>query len=150
MPLSPLSLNSFRFIQIIDYIDFTIFSKNPKWLVGFSDVTTILLHIYMRYQVNSIHGPMPYNFKKTDKESVDMMFNLLKNELKDITTDYHSLNKVGIGFGTIIGGNLSILCSLIGSPSFLDLREEYILFIEDVDEYLYHLERMMYILGLVI
>ena len=137
-------------IQIGDYIDFAIFSKNPKWLVGFSDITTILLHTYMRYQVNSIHGPMPsgvpYNFKKTDRECVDMMFNLLKNKLKDITTDYHNLNKIGTSFGIIIGGNLSILCSLIGSPSFLDLREEYILFIEDVDEYLYHLERMMYIL----
>ncbi len=134
-------------IQIIDDIDFSIFSKNPKWLVGFSDITTILMHVYSQYRINSIHGPMPFNFQKTESLSINNIFNLLRGNLKKIEFPAHKLNKTGITSGILIGGNLSVLCSLIGSPSFMRTHHDTILFIEDVDEYIYHIERMMYMLS---
>jgi len=133
-------------IQIIDYINFKEFSNNPKWLVGFSDITIILIHIYMQHKIKSIHGPMPFNFNGTDKESLERLFKLIKGEIINFKSKSHKLNKPGIAQGVLIGGNLSIICSLIGSKSFMDFHENYILFIEEVDEYLYHLERMIYTL----
>ena len=134
-------------IQIIDEIDFSNFSKNPKWLVGFSDITTILIHVYSQYRINSIHGPMPFNFQKTDPLSINNIFNLLRGNLTTIEFSPNKLNKMGVVSGTLIGGNLSVLCSLIGSNSFTKIHDDTILFIEDVDEYIYHIERMMYILS---
>lgn len=133
-------------IQIIDDIDFRKFSKNPKWLVGFSDVTTILIHLYQQHKINSIHGPMPFNFHKTDTVSINNLFSLLQGKLNAIKIKHHMLNNIGKTSGIIIGGNLSILCSLIGSSSSLPFNSNYILFIEDVDEYVYHIERMTYTL----
>ena len=137
-------------IQIIDDINFANFSKNPKWLVGFSDITTILIHLYRQYQINSIHGPMLFDFQRTTPLSIKKLFNLLKGDLNgDLNTieaDHHMLNTIGTTSGIIIGGNLSILCSLMGSRSFFNLNKDHILFLEDVDEYIYHIERMMYTL----
>ena len=133
-------------IQIIDDIDFTVFCKNPKWLVGFSDITTILTHVYQKYKIQSIHGPMPFNFQNTEMASLTQVFNILKGKLDGMSFPPHRLNNVGVVSGEVIGGNLSILCSLIGSRSFMDLNTDSILFIEDVDEYIYHIERMMYTL----
>ena len=134
-------------IQIIDDIDFSSFSKNPKWLVGFSDITTILMHVYSQYRINSIHGPMPFNFQKTESVSINNIFNLLRGNFKNTEFPAHKLNKTGISSGILIGGNLSVLCSLVGSPSFTRTHHDTILFIEDVDEYIYHIERMMYMLS---
>ena len=133
-------------IQIIDHIDFTDFKKNPKWLIGFSDIAIILMHLYSNYNVNSIHGPMPFNFQYTNKISIKRLFNMLKGKVNQIQIKHHEFNNLGSSCGLIIGGNLSILCSLIGSTSFIDLNKDHILFIEDVDEYLYRLERMIYVL----
>ena len=105
-------------IQILDYINFKIFSNNPKWLVGFSDLTIILIHIYMQHKIKSIHGPMPFNFNRTDKESLERLFKLIKGEVINLKLKHHKLNKTGIAQGVLIGGNLSIICSLIGSKSF--------------------------------
>ena len=71
---------------------------------------------------------------------------MLKGEKAEIKIKSHNLNRFGTVLGKVIGGNLSILCSMMGSPSFLDLKNDYILFIEDVDEYLYHIDRMIYML----
>lgn len=133
-------------IQIIDQLDFTVFSKTPKWLIGFSDITTILIHIQTNYKIQSIHGPMPYNFSKTNSNHIATLFAILKGETKKIKSPHHKLNKPGTASGKLVGGNLSILCSLIGSSSFKELNQDIIFFIEDVDEYLYHIERMIYTL----
>jgi len=133
-------------IQIIDSINFNTLSKNPKWLIGFSDITTILIHMYTQFNISSIHGPMAYSFKNININSRNLMINMLKGEKINIKTEYSSFNITGTTYGTLIGGNLSIICSLIGSKSIPDFDNDYILFIEDVDEYMYHLERMMYML----
>ena len=133
-------------IQIIDHINFNHFIKTPKWLVGFSDATTILVDLHVRHKINSIHGPMPYNFKQTNKDSIKMTINTLKGKKPNIKIKYHNLNKLGKSSGLIVGGNLSILCSMLGSLSFLDLKNDYILFIEDVDEHLYQIDRMVHTL----
>ena len=134
-------------LQIIDDIDFSKFSKKPKWLVGFSDITTILMHVYSQHRINSIHGPMPFNFQKTDLLSINNIFNLLRGNFTNIEFRPNKLNTMGVASGTLIGGNLSVLCSLIGSSSFNKIQDDAILFIEDIDEYIYHVERMMYILS---
>jgi muramoyltetrapeptide carboxypeptidase len=133
-------------IQIIDHIDFNKLSKNPKWLIGFSDLTMILMHLYSKFNISSIHGPMAYSFKKIDQNSANLMIDLLKGKKTNINVKHSEFNIEGTTYGKLIGGNLSIICSLIGSESMLSFDEDYILFIEEVDEYLYHLERMIYML----
>jgi len=134
-------------IQIIDHIDFRLLAKNPKWLIGFSDLTVILMHLYFNYNICSIHGPMIYNFIKTKQTSVDATINLIKGKVEPVEIKKSKFNIKGVASGKIIGGNLSIIYSLMGSSSFLLLDEDYILFIEDVDEYLYHIERIFYSLA---
>tara|TARA_B100000902_G_scaffold396202_1_gene456609 strand:- start:1052 stop:1948 length:897 start_codon:yes stop_codon:yes gene_type:complete len=133
-------------IQIIDSINFNKFLECPKWLIGFSDITTILVHIYTQYKIYSIHGPMAYNLKQINQKSIDMTFDLLRGRREQIKLSTHDLNVYGNCSGILIGGNLSILCSMIGSSSFLLPKKDYILFIEDVDEYKYQIERMLYML----
>ena len=134
-------------IQILDFLDFSFFQKNPKWLIGFSDTTSILTHVLTCYNIKSIHAPMAYNFKKTDPSMVQKLINLLMGNWSSINVRYHNLNKTGSCSGFLIGGNLSILSSLTGSSTLRQLsKNKYILFIEDVDEYLYAIERMMYTL----
>ena len=131
-------------IQILEFLNFTQFQKNPKWLIGFSDVTIILTHIQIMYGIQSIHAPMLYSFNRLHTSVIERLFRLLKGQLQEIKTTPCELNKPGLIQGKVIGGNLSILYSLIGSKSFSVTKNDYILFIEDVDEYLYHLERMIY------
>ena len=133
-------------IQIIDYIDFHKLSNNPKWLIGFSDLTMILMHLYSKFNISSIHGPMAYSFKNIHQNSANLMIDLLKGKKTNINVKHSTFNITGTTHGKLIGGNLSIICSLIGSESIMSFDEDYILFIEEVDEYLYHLERMLYML----
>ena len=83
-------------IQIIDHIDFSVFEKRPKWLVGFSDITTILIHVQQQYNISCIHGPMPFNFKKTNSKTLNKLFELLTGQLKDIKVRHHNFNKVDV------------------------------------------------------
>jgi len=130
-------------IQIIDGLDFDYFSRNPKWLVGFSDITIILTHVKSIYNIQTIHGPMPFNFCSTDNDSVINLFSLLQGNYQALECPPFKLNKIGSCKGKVFGGNLSILYSLIGTKD-IDGIKNSILFLEDVDEYLYHLERMIY------
>ena len=133
-------------IRIIDKIDFTKFLIKPKWLIGFSDITVFLSHISSNYNCNSIHASMPINFVSNKKTALDSIYNVLFNSKNNIKLKPHYLNKLGSVNGRIVGGNLSIIYSLIGSKSMPSRESDFILFIEDVDEYIYHLERMMYML----
>ena len=114
-------------IRIVDKLDFTKFEKHPKWIVGYSDVT--VLHAKMQqlgYQ--SIHATMPINFEKNTKEAKDSLYDILVGRHKKT--------------GQVVGGNLSVLYSMLGSDLFPD-TDGKVLFIEDLDEYLYHIDRMM-------
>jgi len=132
-------------IQIIDDLDFKFFKKNPKWLIGFSDITVFHSHV-SKLGFQSLHATMPLNFEKNSRESLETLKQtLFKGKMSYTLKTKHKLNRIGKGKGEVIGGNLSILYSLLGSKSFPDLKGK-ILFIEDLNEYYYHLDRMMYAL----
>ena len=146
-------------IRIIDKLDFTKFKKNPKWIVGYSDVT--VLHAKMQqlgYQ--SIHGTMAINFANNTKEALDSLYDALTNpsfrtniERSEMAVEKSSINESlllkrisplpSVGRNdVVVGGNLSVLYSMLGSDLFPE-TDGKILFIEDLDEYLYHIDRMM-------
>lgn len=131
-------------VKIIDNLNFTKFEQNPKWIVGFSDITVLHSHIQSMFGIETIHAAMPVNFAEsgTDDQSLESLRQALFGELKPYRLPVHPLNISGSASGLLVGGNLSILYSLIGSPSDIDTNGK-ILFLEDVDEYLYHLDRMM-------
>ena len=128
-------------VRIIDHIDFSKFQKNPKWLAGYSDITVLHSQIH-KLKVASLHSTMPINFSTNTSESIKSLKDALFGKKLSININYNSLNRFGEVKGQIVGGNLSILYSLIGSPSDLN-TDGKILFIEDLDEYLYHIDRMM-------
>ena len=130
-------------IQLIDYLDFRKFSEKPKWLVGFSDITIILTYVKKYFNIQTIHGPMPYNFKSTNEHTLNRLFDLIQGNYQSIEAPFFTLNKLGSCKGEVVGGNLSILHSMMGSKDISAINGS-ILFLEDVDEYLYHLERMLY------
>jgi muramoyltetrapeptide carboxypeptidase len=128
-------------VQIIDAINFTNLKKNSKWIVGYSDVTVLHSHLN-NLGIASLHATMPINFKSNTKESLSSLKNSLFGNLNSIECIAHPFNKFGKIEGDIVGGNLSIIYSLLGSDSDIDTTGK-ILFIEDLDEYLYHIDRMM-------
>ncbi len=130
-------------VRIIDSLDFSTFEQHPKWIVGYSDITVLHSHIQTQTGIETLHATMPINF--TDEGSEAAILSLRKalfGEALDYKTGSHPMNTEGYVSGELTGGNLSILCSLTGSPSDID-TEGKILFIEDLDEYLYHIDRMM-------
>ena len=128
-------------VQIIDTINFTNLIKNSKWIIGYSDVTVLHSHLN-NLGIASLHATMPINFESNTKESLSSLKSSLFGNLNSIECKAHPFNKFGKIEGNIVGGNLSILYSLLGSQSDIDTTDK-ILFIEDLDEYLYHIDRMM-------
>lgn len=128
-------------LRIVDKIDFRKFRKKPKWIVGYSDITVFHSHINHNFNIETIHATMPVNFSK-DEESVETLRKCLFGERISYRINSHSLNRNGEAQGRLVGGNLSLLYALKGSKSAISARGK-VLFIEDVDEYLYHLDRMM-------
>jgi muramoyltetrapeptide carboxypeptidase len=128
-------------IRILDRIDFSVFRDNPKWLIGFSDITIFHSHIFQIYSIEAIHASMAAGL--TDPVSAESLRKTLFGENIEYEIVGHPLNRRGTAEGILEGGNLSILCSLIGSVSEVSTREK-ILFIEDVGEHLYRLDRMMW------
>ncbi len=130
--------------RIIDRIDFSNFRKNPKWLIGFSDVTVILNHVYQNFGIASIHSSMCSAFKnKKQAENVASLLECLKGKKINIVADVHHLNKRGKVTGVLLGGNLSLIVNSIGTPSEIDTQGK-ILLIEDVGEYTYAIDRMLH------
>ena len=128
-------------IRIVDQVDWSGFRKNPKWLIGFSDITIFHSHIHSHFRIETIHGPMTAGL--TDPPSAETLRRTLFGEPIVYKFDTHSLSRQGKAKAELVGGNLAILCSLIGSASDIDTKGK-ILFIEDVGEYLYRLDRMMW------
>ncbi|SEQ20291.1 S66 peptidase family protein [Flavobacterium urocaniciphilum] len=129
-------------VRIIDMIDFTKFKKHPKWVMGFSDVTVLHSHINT-LNVATLHSIMPFTVPKAPEEVKETFKNSLFGIKNSYTIPSKSYDKKGLAKGELVGGNLSILYSLLGSKSSIDTKGK-ILFIEDLDEYLYHIDRMMY------
>ncbi len=127
-------------IRIVDKIDFTTFKKNPKWIIGYSDITVLHSHIH-NLHIETLHATMPVNFNK-DQEALESLRKALFGEVLGYEAEPHVLNRTGTAEAELVGGNLSLLYALAGSCSDIDTKGK-ILFIEDLDEYLYHIDRMM-------
>jgi len=128
--------------RFIDQLNFDLYQQNPKWIVGFSDITALLCHSDA-LQIASVHGPMPNNFcQKGGEDALNALQKLLFHGLTAIDVPTHPLNRSGETEAEIIGGNLSLLAHLIGSESFPNPIGK-ILFIEEVGERLYHVDRML-------
>ncbi|NOU46443.1 MAG: LD-carboxypeptidase [Bacteroidales bacterium] len=132
-------------IRVIDKLDFSKFMQNPKWIAGYSDITVFHAHLNEVLQTESLHATMPVNFATNTVEALQSLFDALNGTPLNYKPEPHFLNHSGSATGQLVGGNLSILYSLAGSPDFPDTKGK-ILFLEDLDEYLYHIDRM--ILGL--
>ncbi len=128
-------------IRLIDKIDFSRFTENPKWIVGYSDVTALHCHVHSLFKIETMHATMPINFK-VNEEAVKTLLLGLKGNLKSYNHEGNALNKSGKAEGVLVGGNLSLIYALGGTPSDLNTNGK-ILFLEDLDEYLYHVDRMM-------
>ena len=134
-------------VKIIDKIDFKRFIKNPKWIIGFSDITVLHSHVHTHCGAETVHAPMLLNIPNLSENALsvykDTLFGKrLSYAISKQTPLMTKLNRTGTGKGVLVGGNLSLLYSLIGSPSDIDTNGK-MLFIEDLDEYLYHIDRMM-------
>jgi muramoyltetrapeptide carboxypeptidase len=139
-------------LRIVDQLNFSKFMEHPKWICGYSDITVLHSHINKNCGVATIHATMPVSMgekgerEKGEKESfcenIETLYQTLMGENIVYQCVPHELNRVGECSGQLTGGNLSLLYALSGSVSDMDTAGK-ILFIEDVDEYLYHLDRMM-------
>ena len=132
-------------VRIIDKIDFSGLVRKPKWIIGYSDATVLHSHIQTNYSIETIHAIMPFNFEQWTKlngQSSETLRKVLFGEKLTYNLTVSTLSRQGKTKGTLTGGNLSILYSLCGSKSDIETAGK-ILFIEDLDEYLYHIDRMM-------
>lgn len=131
--------------RIIEQIDFKEFRKKPKWVIGFSDITILHSHIYRRFNIAGLHAPMAaaFNDEGYKDDYVQSLKKALAGRKARYTTITHSYNKNGIVTGELVGGNLSLLAHLIGTSSDVNTKGR-ILFIEDIGEYIYNIDRMMY------
>jgi muramoyltetrapeptide carboxypeptidase len=129
-------------IRIIDDLDFTAFNKNPKWFVGFSDITVILSHLIAQCNTQCLHAQMPYTFDESTEVALISLRNALFGEKQ--TYEYRSTfkNKIGEASGILIGGNLTLLAMVQGSVSEMDFKDK-ILFLEDIGEHEFSIDRML-------
>lgn len=132
-------------VQLIDEIDFGRFVKRPKWVVGYSDVTVLHNHINQNLGIETLHASMPINFPKVgENEATESLRKALFGE--QLSYEFEAEPQSILNFeeieAPIVGGNLSIIYSLSGSKSQISSKGKF-LFMEDLDEYLYHIDRML-------
>ncbi|MBR1549311.1 MAG: LD-carboxypeptidase [Bacteroidales bacterium] len=132
-------------VRIVDRLDYSRLAEHPKWIVGYSDITVLHSHIHRLLGLPTLHAVMPINMHGEETPATRTLHDFLFGIDGDFV-DYEwaptALNRAGTAHAEVVGGNLSILYSLLGSPSQVDTRGK-ILLIEDLDEYLYHIDRMM-------
>lgn len=131
--------------RIIDKLNFKKFFKNPKWIIGFSDITVLHSHVYANYKIASLHAPMAAAFNDDEYKNiyVQSLYHALVGTKANYKCDGHPFNKNGLATGRLTGGNLSLLAHLVGTSSDVKTKNK-ILFIEDVGEYIYNIDRMMH------
>ncbi len=137
------SRGGYGLAQIIDKIDFTKFVQNPKWLIGFSDIT-ILHSAVNNLNIASLHSVMAKHLTElsADLQPIELLKNILGGNLPVYELPFEKPNRIGSATGKLIGGNLSVLAGMRGTPFDLNFKNN-ILFIEDTDEELYHIDRMI-------
>jgi muramoyltetrapeptide carboxypeptidase len=129
-------------VRIVDDINFNVYMQQPKWLVGFSDFTYLHNILNHNIGVETVHAAMPITFSSNTTEALQSLKDALFGNHLSYQFPIHPLNKIGNMEGEIMGGNLSILYSLLGTKTIINTSNT-ILFLEDLDEYLYHIDRMM-------
>ncbi|MCU0461904.1 MAG: LD-carboxypeptidase [Bacteroidales bacterium] len=138
------SRGGYGLLRIIDKVDFSSLGKNPKWYVGFSDITVLHTWLIEKCNMMSIHGEMPLNYTNPEKTraTISSLHSALFEGCKPIGWEGEFL-RTDHSDGEVVGGNLSLLYSLIGTPAD-PVTAGKILFLEEVGEYFYHLDRMMH------
>ncbi|MEO7766254.1 MAG: LD-carboxypeptidase [Ferruginibacter sp.] len=131
--------------RIIDRLDFGRFKKKPKWIIGYSDITVLHAHIYSTYKIASLHSPMAaaFNNGEYNNQYIASLQKAIIGKKANYKCAIHPYNKSGTATGELVGGNLTLLCHLIGTPSDIDTSNK-ILFIEDIGELIYGIDRMFY------
>lgn len=129
-------------LRIIDQLDFSPLKHHPKWIVGYSDITVLHNELLSRRHLSSLHATMPINMPANTTEALNSLRKILFEGNIQYEIPPHTLNRTGEAKGILFGGNLSMIYALNGSRSLPDPGGK-ILFLEDLDEYLYHLDRMM-------
>lgn len=132
----------FGAMRMMDRIDWTQFKRHPKWLIGYSDLTAFHCHVQSQLGIPTIHGDMAISFKTEDDASTLSLQSVLKGERIAYSTTPHPQNRMGQATGILVGGNLSIVSAMLGSKSAIDTKGK-ILFLEEVSEYKYSIDRMM-------
>jgi len=129
-------------VRIIDRLDFSPLQRHPKWIIGYSDITVLHAHLQRHLGIPTLHASMPVNFATNTPDALESLRRALFGEKLHYTINPSHFNRPGRATGRLTGGNLSMLYSFTGSPSAVDTTGA-ILFMEDLDEYLYHIDRMM-------
>lgn len=131
--------------RIVDQVDFKRFLRHPKWLIGFSDITVLHAHIYSNFKIATLHSLMAAAFNDGGAEGryIQSLRAALEGSSAHYTCEIHEFNRLGRAKGELVGGNLSLLAHIVGTPSDIETRGK-ILFIEDVGEYIYNIDRMLY------
>ncbi|QIL39408.1 LD-carboxypeptidase [Pedobacter sp. HDW13] len=129
-------------IRIIDELDFSTFDQHPKWVVGFSDITVLLSHLIAQSNTQCIHAQMPYTFDDSTEAALLALQNSLFGGKQQYTYQSTFKNRAGVADGILIGGNLTLLAMMQGSVSEMDYGGK-ILFLEDIGEHEYSIDRML-------
>lgn len=130
--------------RIIDQLDFTLFKKKPKWLIGYSDITVFHTHIHTHLKIATLHSPMAaaFNDGVDGNEYIQSLRKAITGKKNNYKTAAHPFNKKGTATGELAGGNLALLAHVTGTASDISTKNK-ILFIEDIGEQLYSIDRML-------
>ncbi|GAC1480608.1 MAG: LD-carboxypeptidase [Flavisolibacter sp.] len=129
--------------RIIDDLNFKKFRKHPKWIIGFSDISILHAHIFNKFKIISLHAPMASAFSSDEQNPfIESLYQILQGNPMNYIWKPHQMNRPGEASGALVGGNLTLLTHLIGTKSDLKTKN-HILFLEDVGEYLYNIDRML-------
>lgn len=129
--------------RIIDQLDFTRFKKKPKWIIGYSDITVLHAHLFTKLKTASLHAPMAGAFNDGDNEFIRSLLKAITGKKARYSCAASPFNKNGSANGELVGGNLSLLAHITGTASDISTKNK-ILFIEDIGEQLYNIDRMLY------
>ena len=131
--------------RIVDQLNFRLFKKNPKWIIGFSDITVLHTHIYSNCKIATLHAPMAAAFNEggSTNEYILSLKKALFGKKASYKTAVHQFNQQGEAEGELVGGNLTLLANLLGTKSDIKYNNK-ILFIEDVGEFIYGVDRLLY------
>ena len=131
-------------MRLLDKLDFAPLQQSPKWICGYSDITVLHSHIHAQLDMATLHCTMPINITVDTwhNQAARTLLHALRGEKLEYIIDNHPFNRIEETEAVLVGGNLSILYSLLESSASLDTTDK-ILLIEDVGEYLYHIDRMI-------